>query len=381
MDRIFLHDDRLAALRTAATFAAKLAAVHGELSRRCPGVSRMAVAVYDRQTGLLKTFASSPAEQSPLRNYEAPLDQARSLHDTAVNRRPRVVNDLEVFADGRHEHTRRILGHGFASSYALPVHGGDGLVGFVFCDSVHKGYFRNDVLAQTEVFTQLAAQLLINEQLMVRTLGAALRTAVGMVHVRDPETAGHLERMARYSRLIARELTARGRCDFDDEQIEQLFNFAPLHDIGKLGIPESILHKPGRLVPQERTVMDTHPLIGRKMIDSLVANFGFDRIPYIDSLRALVEFHHETLDGYGYPHGLKGDEIPVEARIVAVSDVFDALTTRRSYKGSWPNQHALAMMQLLAIDKLDSHCVAVMIDRQGEIAEIQQRFADDAMAA
>jgi len=381
MDRIATYDDPLSGLATAVTFNERLAIVHKELNRRCPGVARMAIALHDRHTGLLKTFAASPAEESPLRNYETSLADARSLHDLAKLHRPRIVHDLGVFVDGAHEHTRRILGHGFASSYTLPVFDGGELVGFVFCDSLHKGYFRNGVLDQTEVFTQLLAQLVINDQKIIRTLNGALRTAIGMVHVRDPETGSHLERMARFSRLIARELVSRGKCVLDDEQIEQLFNFAPLHDIGKLGIPDHILYKPGKLVADERTVMDTHTLIGRRIVDEMIINFGFGRLPYIESLRAIVEYHHETLDGCGYPHGLKGREIPVEAQIVAVSDVFDALTTTRPYKGSWPNPHAIAMLQLLAIDKLDGTCVEILIDCQDEVASIQQHFAETEQAA
>lgn len=381
MERLLLGDDPLAGLATAATFQGRLNTVHEELRRRCPGVARVAVALHDRQTGLLRTFAASPLEESPLRNYEALLAESGSLRDTAVSRQPRVVNDLEVFANGTREHSKRILGHGFASSYTLPICELGELIGFVFCNSLNKGYFRNGILSQVEIFAHLVGQLVINEQLALRTLNAALRTTIGMVHVRDPETGNHLERMARYARLIARELVNRGQSDFSDEQIEQLFNFAPLHDIGKMGIPDSILLKPGRLVPNERSVMDTHPLIGRRMIDELVANFGFDKIPYVESLRNLVEYHHEKLDGNGYPHGLAGAAIPLEARIVAVSDVFDALTTTRPYKGPWPNQHAIAMLQLLAIDKLDSDCVTVLIERQDEVVTIQQRFADVDMAA
>jgi HD-GYP domain-containing protein (c-di-GMP phosphodiesterase class II) len=379
--KVTILDDPLSGLSSATTFGERLACVHKDLRHRCPGVDRLAVALHDRQTGMLKTFAASPAEDSPLCNYEVLLAETCSLRETAVSRCPRVIDDLEVFAASKHEHSRRILGHGYASSYTLPVVERGELIAFVFCDSMQKGYFRNGILAQAEVSAHLAAQLVINDQLVLRTLNAALRTVVGMVHVRDPETGNHLERMARYARLIGRELAGRGLHAFNDEQIEQLFTFAPLHDIGKMGIPDRILFKPGKLVSDERTVMDTHPLIGRQMIDGLLDNFGFQGISNIDSLRAIVEYHHEKLDGNGYPHGLQGSEIPIEARIVAVSDVFDALTTTRPYKGSWPNHHALAMMQLLAIDKLDSNCVTILIERQDEIARIQQRFADAELAA
>jgi HD-GYP domain-containing protein (c-di-GMP phosphodiesterase class II) len=375
MERIVLHDDPLAGLATAATFGERLAIVHTELRQRCPGVVRLAVALHDRQTGALKTFAASPNEQSPLRNYEVAIDDARSLKEVAARRCARIVHDLAVF-DGDREHAQRIRGHGFASSYTLPIFQGHELTGFVFCNSLHKGYFRNGIVAQVEPFTHLVVQLVLHDQSMLATLNAALRMTVGMVHVRDPETGNHLERMARYSRLIARELVDRGKSDFNDEQIEQLFNFAPLHDVGKLGIPDSILLKPGKLGEDERSVMDTHPLIGRQMVDALAGNFGFGQIAYFDILRALVEYHHEALDGSGYPHGLSGAQIPLAARIVAVSDVFDALVSKRPYKESWPNPHAIAMLQMLSIDKLDADCVAALIERSDEVARIQRQFAD-----
>jgi len=381
MDQLICCDDPLAGLAGAATFGERLAIIHAELRRRCPGVARMAVALYDPASGMLKTFAASPAAESPLRNYEADFALVASLREVMAQGRPRVIDNLEVFAASRGEHSRRILGHGFASSYTLPILDRQAPVGFVFCNSLHKRYFRGSVLDQVEVFAHLAARQAINEADTLRTLNAALRTAIGMVHTRDPETGNHLERMARYSRLIARELVASGRSDFDDEQIEQLFNFSPLHDIGKIGIPDRILLKPARLDADERAVMNTHPLVGRHMVDRLIGNFAFERIPHLEILRQLVEYHHETIDGRGYPYGLLGEEIPLAARIVAVSDVFDALTTARPYKDPWQNQHAFAMLQLMAIDKLDPDCVLVMINRKDEVQAIQTRFADLPFAA
>jgi HD-GYP domain-containing protein (c-di-GMP phosphodiesterase class II) len=381
MEQMRVCDDPLAGLASAATFNQRLAMVHAELQRRCPGVERMAVALHDRQTGLLKTFAASPATESPLSNYEAALDQVPSLRDLATQGRPRVIDDLGILAASPHQHSRRILGHGFASSYTLPILDQQQLLGFVFCDSVHKRYFHGGVNEQVMTFTHLTAQLVVNELHAMHTLNAAMRTAAGMVHLRDPETGSHLERMAHYSELIARELVARGKCGFDDEQIEQLLNFAPLHDIGKIAIPDRVLLKPARLAPDERALMDTHPLIGRQMIERLIANFAFEGVPHLDILRHLVEYHHETLDGCGYPHGLQGEAIPLAARIVAVSDVFDALTTARPYKEPWHNLHAFAMLQLLSIDKLDLDCVEALISREDDVREIQRRFADIPNAA
>jgi len=380
MEQMVIREDPLAGLTGAETFSERLNIVHAELRRRCPGAERLAVALYDRQVGVLKTFTASPAEESPLCNYEASMDDVGSLQDVAASRCARIVHDLSIF-NGKSLHSQRIRGHGFASSYTLPIFHGSDLIGFVFCDSLQKGYFRNGIVDQVELFAQIVAQLVLQKQYRLSTLNAALRMTIGMVHVRDPETGNHLERMARYSRLIARELVSQGKSDFTDEQIEQLFNFAPLHDIGKLGIPDRILLKEGKLVKDERTVMDTHPLIGRQMVEALAGTFGFQKIAHFDMLRDLVEYHHEALDGSGYPHGLCGAEIPAAARIVAVSDVFDALTSKRPYKESWPNPHAVAMLQLLAIDKLDGDCVAALIDNNDEVARIQQQFADTGLAA
>jgi len=122
--------------------------------------------------------------------------------------------------------------------------------------------------------------------------------------------------------------------------------------------------------------MNTHPLLGRQIVNDLISNFGFEKIPYIEYLGQIAELHHETMDGHGYPHGLCGTEISLPARIVAVSDIFDALTTWRPYKTPWSNEQAFAMLQLLAIDKLDEQCVRALIARPGEIARIQQQFTE-----
>lgn len=376
MEQLIMLKDPLADLATASTHQAKLDIVHAVLRQRCPGIDRIAVALFDERTRMLKTFIASPLDESPLQHYEFRLDQSSSLTDCTLNRGPRVVHDMEVFAKGRHQHTRFINGHGFASSYTLPMFYHGVLNGFVFFNSMHKHYFRDRILEQVEIFAHLLSQLILNDLAAMRALVAALRTAIGMVHMKDPETGNHLERMALYAQLIATEMARLGQCDLNDEQIMQIYNFSPLHDVGKIGIPDEILLKPGRLAADERQVMTTHTTLGRRIVDDLIRNFGFERLPYIDYLRQITEHHHETMDGRGYPHGLRGHDIPLEARIIAVSDVFDALTSQRSYKEPWTNSHAFAMLQLMAIDKLDANCVAALGNRFGEVEEIQHQFAD-----
>ena len=376
MDNIIFREDPLANLKTASSYQEKLAIVHRVLKKRCPGIDRISIALYDTKTQSLATFLASPYTGSPLRNYEVVLKEGSALHQIALQATPRIVSDLRVYEDHDATHSRAIVGHGFASSYTHPLYHNKELAGFVFLNSLHNGYFRERILEQVEIFIHLISEMILNDLASSRALAAAMRTSVSMVQKHDLETGAHLERMSRYSRLIARSLVNQGTANLDDEQIEQIALFSPLHDVGKIGIPDRILQKKTRLDSAEREVMNRHTMVGRQIIDDLISNFGFEQLPYIDYLREITELHHEAMDGSGYPHGLTGEEISLAARITAVSDIFDALTTQRPYKQPWSNEHAFAMLQLLSIDKLDKDCVDAMIAVSLEVTNVQEQFAE-----
>jgi HD-GYP domain-containing protein (c-di-GMP phosphodiesterase class II) len=190
--------------------------------------------------------------------------------------------------------------------------------------------------------------------------------------MRDPETGSHLDRMSRYSRLIAMKLA--DEYNLSDDFIEHLFMFSPLHDIGKIAIPDSVLLKPGKLNASERNIMKTHAHMGCEIIDDLLKNFDFENIEYIDMLRNIIEYHHENINGHGYPRGIKGDDIPIEARIVAVADVFDALTSARPYKDAWSNTKACALLKDLAGKTLDETCVNALLSNMEDVKNIQKCF-------
>jgi len=181
--------------------------------------------------------------------------------------------------------------------------------------------------------------------------------------------------MSRYARLIADTLASRHR--LDDDYIEHVFMYSPLHDLGKIAIPDSILFKPGALDDQETEIMHTHARKGREIIDDVLVNFGLDAMQHVNILRNIAEYHHETMNGKGYPRGLRGDAIPLEARIVAVADVFDALTSRRPYKDAWTNDEAFATLKRLAGEELDAECVAALLDNREEVERIQARFREN----
>jgi HD-GYP domain-containing protein (c-di-GMP phosphodiesterase class II) len=206
-------------------------------------------------------------------------------------------------------------------------------------------------------------------------MGAALKTTNNFTHLRDPETGSHLDRMSRYSRIIAQSLA--DKYDLDDEYIEHIFMFSPLHDIGKIAIPDNILLKPGPLDDAERMIMNTHARKGREMIDDIILNFGLDGISNIDVLKNIAESHHEAVNGSGYPAGKAHEEIPLEARIVAVADVFDALTSSRPYKEAWSNDKSFEMLTQLAGEKLDIDCVNALINNRVEVEKIQHQFNED----
>jgi two-component system response regulator RpfG len=180
---------------------------------------------------------------------------------------------------------------------------------------------------------------------------------------RDEETGNHIIRMARYSRLIAEEL---GLISDHCGLIELA---APMHDIGKIGIPDHILQKPGKLSPEELVIMKTHPLIGFQILQDSPSK-------YLMMGATIALSHHEKYDGSGYPHGKRGDDIPLEARIVAVADVYDALTSNRPYKKAWTNEDSLAYLTSNSGKHFDPACVEAFVAQYSKIIQIQNQLQD-----
>ena len=165
-----------------------------------------------------------------------------------------------------------------------------------------------------------------------------------IVESRDKCTGDHIKKTAAYTRIIMNHLREMGKYTdiLTDEYIEDVVNSAPLHDIGKIKIPDSILNKPGKLTDEEFDIMKTHTTAGAEIIDGameLVSESG-----YLKEAKNLAFYHHEKWNGMGYPKGLKEDEIPLSARIMAVADVFDALVSRRSYKEPFTFEKAMSII-------------------------------------
>jgi len=369
------HHDVLAALNQHAPLCDKIESAHKAVNKLFPFIARVSIALYDPDTNILKTYLHSSDDENPLPNYQTSLDNAPSLKELVKNGLPRVINNMLTFDNGQREHTKRIGRSGYAASYTLPMFNNGTFFGFIFFNSSEQDVFTEHVLQQIDVYGHIIALTVINELTTINTLSAAVKTTSRITHARDPETGSHLDRMSRYSRLIASKLASK--YNLDDAYIEHVFMFSPLHDIGKIAIPDTILLKPGKLDKNERIIMETHAQKGHDMIDEILENFGLKNIQYVDVLRNIVKFHHETLNGNGYPSGIKDGDIPLEARIVAVADIFDALTSARPYKKAWSNNEAIQTLIKMTEDTLDKDCVDALIDCMDQIEQIQQQFSEN----
>ncbi len=353
----------------------RIQSLHSILLGRYPFIARVALALYDPDTDLLKTFASSNEGGPTLQRHEATLASVPSLQALRDTRSSRVVDDIAArFPDGS-VHTDWLKANRYRSSYTLPIFQGQTLSAFVFFDATEPGAFTPAVCGVLDPFADIIAQLYLLRLSAVHHLIGAVDIATGLARIRDVETGHHLERMAKFSRLIARGVATR--YGLSDEAIEYIHLFAPLHDIGKVGIPDAILLKPGKLDADEWRAMQQHVAIGEQLIDHIVGDLGLEGDAAADIMRQVVAGHHERGDGSGYPRGLRMDDIPVPARIVAVADMYDALSSARPYKQPWDEARCAAELRSQASRGLIDHaCVEALLGDDDARRLIRERFAD-----
>ncbi len=205
--------------------------------------------------------------------------------------------------------------------------------------------------------TKATAEIRAREREVIHRLSNA-------AEYRDPETGKHILRMAHYSRLIARVL------GLSESEQALVLEAAPMHDVGKMGTPDHILLKPGRLTDDEMVIMRRHTDIGAAIL-------GGSSSPLLQTAATIALTHHEKFDGTGYPRGLRGEAIPLHGRIVAVADVFDALTSVRPYKPAWPVERAIDTLRDGAGGHFDPDCVRAFLADEGSIHAIRAELADD----
>lgn len=357
----------------ARTLTERFGVLHREMAKRLPEIDQVSWVLYDAGSGMLRSFVDSSKAGVPLRRYEFPLADSPSLSRLVADRMARILDNIPVQACGPSVHATHIRTAGFRSSYTVPLFDGEVLQGILFFNSMRTGAFTPETIARLDVHVRLLHMLVTQELTAARALVGSVRVARDFARLRDNDTGAHLDRISRYARLIARHISPRR--NISDEFVELVFLFAPMHDIGKVGIPDAILHKPTELTPEEREEMDRHVELGMQIIDRLIEEFHLGSLAGIDVLRNIVGSHHEFLDGSGYPNKLHGDQIPLEARIVTVADVFDALSSDRPYKAAWSLERALdALTDLADTGKVDPDCVAALHAERDSVADIMARY-------
>ncbi|MFW2439079.1 MAG: HD-GYP domain-containing protein [Arenicellales bacterium] len=249
-------------------------------------------------------------------------------------------------------------------------------------DFLNKPIDHNECRARFRNLLQLQQQRLIIED-RANWLEQKVAEATHAIHIRehetllrlgkageyrDEETGNHVIRMAKYSRLIAMQL---GLHEDERETIEMA---APMHDIGKIGVPDQILLKPGRLSVAEFTIIKQHTNIGYEILKDSPSK-------YLQMGAVIALGHHEKFNGSGYPQGLREDDIPLVARIVAVADVYDALSSKRCYKPAWSHDDVLNTLNEQSGQHFDPRCVQAFISQLEEVQSIQARFSDEHSSA
>ncbi|CDG85829.1 response regulator [Janthinobacterium agaricidamnosum NBRC 102515 = DSM 9628] len=204
-----------------------------------------------------------------------------------------------------------------------------------------------------------------------------IHAMASLAETRDSETGNHIRRTSYYVRALAQKVRHHPRfSDFlTDKNIELLFKTAPLHDIGKVGIPDHILLKPGRFEPHEMEIMKTHTTKGRDAILAAEHELGVE-VGFLKYAKEIAYSHHEKWDGSGYPQGLAGEAIPISARLMALADVYDALISRRIYKDGLPHDEAAAIIAAGRGTHFDADLVDAFLQIQHEFVAIAQRYAD-----
>jgi response regulator RpfG family c-di-GMP phosphodiesterase len=195
-----------------------------------------------------------------------------------------------------------------------------------------------------------------------------------MVESRDQNTGEHVRKTAAYTGVIMRQLKKDHIYEdqLTDEYIQDVMNSAPLHDVGKIQVPDSILNKPGKLTDEEFAIMKTHTSAGADIITSAMDMVSEGGSTYLKEARNLAKYHHEKWNGMGYPEGLKGEAIPLSARIMAVADVFDALVSKRSYKDGFPFEKAMGIIQEGIGNHFDPNVAGAFIEASDEVRTIME---------
>ena len=294
-----------------------------------------------------------------------------SLHEMIEKGVPyRIIHNLEDRKNS--ESTRLLLEEGMKSNLTVPLFLGAQCLGFMFLASKEKPIYTD---AHGELFSficKLLEKQVFYSYLIQEAISQFGGGFVNLVEFKDNETGNHVKRVAWYARLLAEKL------DLHPKQIRIIYQFSPLHDIGKVAIPDRILQKPGPLSPEEWETMKRHVTYGEQVLGKLIEQNPKGSL-YAQSLTSalrMIADHHERWDGTGYPRGKKNEEISLEGRILSLADNFDALTTVRPYKPAFSFEKSLRIIEQSKESQFDPYLVELFISLRKEIENIYEKLKD-----
>ena len=316
-----------------------------------------------------------PIMERQYQSFELPISAESIAGYVALTRKLLNISDVRrIAAPSPYRYNSswdERTGYETRSMLVMPMENRDGkIVGVLqLINALNKGKVVPFSGSSERVASSLASQAAVAienaalaENLQQAHLDTIFRLGVAAEY-RDKETANHIKRMSHFSALIARGLGWRA------EEVESFSWSSLMHDVGKLGVPDAILQKPGPLTVEERRIMELHSVIGGNILK------GSDA-PVLKQARLIALTHHERFDGGGYPRGLKGRKIPLEGRITILADIFDALSSRRVYKEALPENEVIRILEEGRGSFFDPEILALFLERLEEVRGIQSRYGD-----
>lgn len=306
--------------------------------------------------------------------FEVPIESS-SLMDMLAHKQRIVVDDLSEMHQSKPDSAalKLITEEGILSNVTFPLITNNTVFGLLFLSSKSKNFFSDEYLTFLERIIFEINSLLNRAYFSKIVFSKMTESFAQLVESKDNETGDHIDRMVKYSTLLAKELKKqplRKGYEIDDKIILEIERQASSHDIGKVGIPDAVLKKNGPLNDNEWKIMKSHPQIGAQIFQDLREGLKIFDKAFYQVAQDITMYHHEHWDGSGYPKGLKGLDIPLVARIVAIADVFDAISSKRVYKEAFDLEQTFSIIEQSKGSHLDPYLVDLFLQAKENVIEI-----------
>ncbi len=348
----------------------QLKSIHHQIKDMTPQVDRISFILYDTHLDLLRTYAQSDTDENDLINQDSPFLEEGLQKEYVDQHSQGGIDDITTFVSGNQHHSRWLIEKGYLSSLTVPTYHHGQFIGFIYFNSFQNQAFIPQIQSQLMPFCEKISGIINSEYSLVHTILTSAELIRDIYPRAQIDSDGHTLRVSLYAKLIALEVS--DLYDLDDETIENIHLFSRLHDIGKITLTDTLLLKPIALNPQERKVMESHVGKGIFIVNKILSDLGFPDHPCVQVLQDIMAYHHEFLDGSGYPNKISHDDIPISARIVTVANILDALTNQRPYAQTCNITSALFELEKMVDDgKLDRSCVNALRSHQDYIDKVR----------